>query len=437
MRDCQQLRKTAVRDIVSSIEEGSIQDVMNVIRIGAEVGGDLFNGNQHNTGSIMKRASDLVLVFPVLVSTSLKIETAVLVSKAIEKKCVNMLQILFSATDLTRYRDTKDLYDYISKFHKNLNTNSRNISLDDFINVMDAMVNANEVTITDKEAYDMVMREMREINSVANDMLRESSVNNFVVTKTMYGRTNVTLEAGPTPNQKDQAKYPNAKDQADFIKSQIVSSDITKANELTPTVMMVNFVTMIDGAPVNRTGVVGVKAKMYPVDHMEIVGRLSSKYSESNTLFNLIRCSTKEKSFFKDFAFAIEKTKLDAVNIAKGSVNSKLFKTLERRASANNTRLLKSGDASPITTLVISQEEVEYLKKYCNMDMENINTAKVIFNGYNLMGVVVVDDSIEVAKFLFDDGEGMFETITYDSLAKEDKNSDYKKIVNLMAKMNR
>jgi hypothetical protein len=385
----------------------------------------------------MKRASDLVLVFPVLVSTSLKIETAVLVSKAIEKKCVNMMQILFSATDLTRYRDTKDLYDYISKHHKNLNTSGRNISLDDFIKVMDAMVNANEVTITDKEAYDMVMREMKEINSVANDMLRESSVNDFVVTKTMYGRTNVTLEAGPTPNVKNQLNYPSAKDQADFIKSQIVSNDITKAKELTPTIMMVNFVTVIDGTPVHRTGVIGIKAKMYPVDHMEIISRLSSKYSESNTLFNLIRCSTKEKSFFKDFAFAIEKTKLDAINIAKGSVNSKLFKTLERRASGNNTRLLKSGDASPITTLVISQEEVEYLKKYRNMDMENINTARVIFNGYNLMGVVVVDDSIEVAKFLFDDGDEMFETITYDSLAKEDKNSDYKKIVNLMAKMNR
>ena len=69
--------------------------------------------------------------------------------------------------------------------------------------------------------------------------------------------------------------------------------------------------------------------------------------------------------------------------------------------------------------------------------MEKISTAKTIFNGYNLMGLVIVDDSIEVAKFLYDDNEGTFESITYDSLAKEDKNGDYKKIVNLMARMNR
>ena len=98
--------------------------------------------------------------------------------------------------------------------------------------------------------------------------------------------------------------------------------------------------------------------------------------------------------------------------------------------------MLKIGDGSPITSLVISQEEVEYLKKYSNMDLEKINTARVILNGYNLMRIVIVDDSLEIAKFL-EDNEGIFETLTYDALAKEDKNGDYKKIVNLMAQLNR
>ena len=434
MRDCQQLRRTAVRNVISHIEEGTIQDVMDVVKKGSDLGNELF-GSKKYTGSIVKRTSDLVLVFPVLVSTSLKLETAVLVSKAIEKKCVSLLQILFSAVNLTHYKDTKDLYDYIGKFHKNLNS-SGNISLDDFITAMDAMVGTNEMTITNKDAYNAVMNEMREINTVANDLMREYSVNDYGITRTMGGMTDLTLKDS---KGKDKGGQPNqdSTDQAAFFKSQIISSDVNKANELVPTMMMVNFVTIVDGNPVNRTGVIGVKAKMYPIDHMEIIGRLSDKYSDSNSLFSLIRASTKEKSFFKDFALAIEKTKMDAINIAKGSVNSKLFRMLERRASSNNSRLLKGGDASPITTLVISQEEVEYLKKYSNMDIEKINTAKVIFNGYNLMGLVIVDDSIEVAKFLFDDGEGMFESVTYKSLAKDDKNDDYKKIVNLMAKMNR
>lgn len=446
MDNSQQLQRTVVKDIVAFCEDSSIKDVMDAINTAAATGSKFLNGaSARPSGSIVARTSQLVLVFPVLVSNAIKLETAVLISKAIEKKCVSLLQILFSAINLTEYNDTRDLYDYLAKFHTNLNVNPGAVTLDDFINAMDAMVAREAATVINKDAYDSIMTEMRLINSVAKDTFRESSVNDFAVTKTKFGQTIVSLEAGgassgnnPQPNTPNpQARFMRVGDASDFFKSQIIPTDVNKANELVPTMMMVNFITMKDGQAINRTGVIGVKAKMYPIESMELVGRISNKYTDSNTLFNLIKCSTKEKSFFKDFAFALEKTKMDAINIAKGSVNSKLFKTLENRATRNRSRLLRRGDASPITTLVISQEEVEYLKKYSNINLESPNAVKVVFNGYNLMGLVIVDDSIEVAKFLYDDGEGIFETLTYDALAKDDKNGDYKKIVNLMAKMNR
>lgn len=446
MDNSQQLQRTVVKDIVAFCEDSSIKDVMDAINTAATTGSKFLNGaSARPSGSIVARTSQLVLVFPVLVSNAIKLETAVLISKAIEKKCVSLLQILFSAINLTEYNDTRDLYDYLAKFHTNLNVNPGAVTLDDFINAMDAMVASEAATVINKDAYDSIMTEMRLINSVAKDTFRESSVNDFTVTKTKFGQTIVSLEAGgassgnnPQPNTPNpQARFMRVGDASDFFKSQIIPTDVNKVNELVPTMMMVNFITMKDGQAINRTGVIGVKAKMYPIESMELVGRISNKYTDSNTLFNLIKCSTKEKSFFKDFAFALEKTKMDAINIAKGSVNSKLFKTLENRATRNRSRLLRRGDASPITTLVISQEEVEYLKKYSNINLESPNAVKVVFNGYNLMGLVIVDDSIEVAKFLYDDGEGIFETLTYDALAKDDKNGDYKKIVNLMAKMNR
>ena len=428
MRNSQELHKTVVRDIISFTEDGTIKDFMDLIDKGAEVK-NKFISDKKQSGSIARRASDLVLVFPVLVSTSLKMSTATLISKAIEKKCVSLLQLLFSAVDLKEYKDSKDLFDYISKFHTNINRNG--ISLDDFMTAMSNAVTTNEVAITDKDAYNMVMESLKGINDAANDALRESSINDYHVNTTMYGRTNVTLEAD-TDSSNTKRKKIN-------LNSEVISNEMKKANELVPTMMTVNYLTVTSGgnAVVQRTGVIGVKAKMYPVDHTEIIGRLSSKYSDSNTLFSLIRCSTKEKSFFKDFAFALEKTKLDAINIAKGSVNSKLFRTLERRAARDKIKLLKSGDASPITSLVVSQEEVEYLKKYSNMDIEKISTARVILNGYNLLYLVIVDDSLEIAKILEDNDDNIFETITYDSLKKEDKNGDYRKIINLMSQMNR
>ena len=155
---------------------------------------------------------------------------------------------------------------------------------------------------------------------------------------------------------------------------------------------------------------------------------------------NLIKVTTGEKSFFKDLAFAFDKLKRDAVNIAKGSINSKLFSALERRASKNNSKFLKMGDASPITTIVISQSEVETLKNDSHnvINIENPTILTSIMNGYNLMGFVIADDIAGIAKFFFDDGNNTFETITYRSLSKENSGTeDMKQMVNLVNKMTR
>lgn len=437
MEHSQELVRTAVRDIMSLNEDGTIKDIMDLMDKGTEFGNKFLKRN-HSTGSIIKKSSDLVLVFPVLVSNTLKMQTALLISKAIERKCVALLNILFSSTNMYNNKDVGNIYDYIGQYHTNIDGYNNAITLDDFITAMRNAV--GESSIINKDDYDMVMEWMEDINSSAKDALRESSINDYKIRKTPYN-VNVTLEADQ-PERFIKDRYGNEiPAHADFVpaidrNNEFIDSEVKKANELQPTMMTVNFLSNTGNNVVKMSGVIGVKAKMYPVDHTEIVGRLSSKYSDSNTLFSLIRCSTKEKSFFKDFAFALEKTKFDAINIAKGSVNSRLFRLLERRAARNRLRLLKIGDGSPITTLVISQEEVEYLKKYSNMDIEKANVAKVILDGYNLMGIVIVDDSLEIAKFL-NDGDTLYETLTYDALKKESKNDDINKIVNLMSKMSR
>lgn len=447
MEHSQELVRTAMRDIISLNEDGTIKDIMDLMDKGTEFGNKFLKRN-HSTGSIIKKSSDLVLVFPVLVSNTLKMKTAILISKAIERKCVALLNILFSSTNMYNNKDVGNIYDYIGQYHTNIDGYNNAITLDDFITAMRNAV--GESSIINKDDYDMVMEWMEDINSSAKDALRESSINDYKIRKTPYD-VSITLEADQPKQDQPKTEKPKRfiKDRygndipvhADFVpaidrNSEIIDSEIKKANELQPTMMTVNFLSNTGNNVVKMSGVIGVKAKMYPVDHTEIVGRLSSKYSDSNTLFNLIRCSTKEKSFFKDFAFALEKTKFDAINIAKGSVNSRLFRLLERRAARNRLKLLRIGDGSPITTLVISQEEVEYLKKYSNMDIEKANVAKVILDGYNLMGIVIVDDSLEIAKFL-NDGETLYETLTYDTLKKESKNDDINKIVNLMSKMSR
>lgn len=412
MNKCEMLHETIVRDVIDVINNvKQLDDVEWINRTG-------------RVGSISRQASNLVLVFPVIVSNSINIQTASLIAKAIERKCVSLLQILFASVNIT---DEDNLYDFISQFHSNLNAR---LTLDDFIKFADGMVESGVIEIIDKDAYEAVKEDMRNINYYLDTSFNETSINDYVSKTNIYGESTIMLEA--------RSNEPTLKDQTEYFKNQLLPQDVQKANELMPTTVAVNFTTYCDGIKNRSTGIIGVKAKLYPVDSMEIILRITSKYKDSNTLFNLIRASTREISFFKDLAFAIDKAKLDAVNMAKESNNAKLFKLLERRAAKNKfSALLKKNDASPITSLVISQEEVEYLKKYNNLDMEKSYVTRSILEAYNLMDIVIADESLEVAKFLFDDGDGIYDTLPFDALEKEAKDSSYKKVINLMSKINR
>lgn len=462
MNDCRQLHETVVKDIVDVI--GDIKDFDQI---------DWIN-NKNSTGSIAKRASNLVLVFPVIVSNALSMETAMIINKAIERKCCSLLQILFSSM---QFANSDNLIDYLRKFHTNLDLKS-GMDLDEFLDIMDKMVDEGTV-IVNKEMYEAIKEDMHNIDYHLSTDFNPISINDYKIVNNYFGESSVVCEAnsrnlntgiyddkdliaamnrsinkrvdksiakgfkkGITVNNNNNIgkadRNMSAKDATDYFSKQLLDNDIKKANELMPTTMVVNFIsTSDDGRNSERvTGVIGVKAKMYPVDSMDICNRLSSKIKDRNGLFNLVRASTREISFFKDLAFAIDKAKLDAVYMASDSNNARMFKVLERRAAKNKfSRLIKKNDASAITSLVLSQYEVEYLKQM-NINMEKSYNARSILEAYNLMDIVIADESLEIAKFIFDDGDGVYEALTFDALEKQSNDNTYKKVVNLVSKIN-
>ena len=430
MNKCEQLHETVVRDIVDIITSAKDFDQIKWIN------------NKNNTGSIAKRASNLVLVFPVIVSNSLNINTAMIISKAIERKCCSLLQILFSSMQIS---DADNLQDYVKQFHTNLDLKT-GMDLDEFFGIMDDLVDEGAV-IVNKEMYEAIKEDMHNINYYLDTDFNPNSINDYKVANNAFGEATVMLETKKgniTTNYYGGARpsdplHPNAKDQNDYFAHQLLDNDIKKANELMPTTMIVNFISRDEGVNdvIRMSGVIGVKAKMYPVDSMDICNRLASKVKDKNGLFNLVRASTREISFFKDLAFAIDKAKMDAIYMASDSNNAKMFKVLERRAAKNKfSRLIKKNDASPITSLVISQYEVDYMKQL-NIDMNKSYNARAILEGYNLMDIVVADESMEIARFLFDDGDGVYEALTFDALEKQANDNTYKKVVNLVSKINR
>lgn len=436
MNKCEQIHETVIRDIVDIIMDIKNSDEVSIL---------LNRGKSYK--SVAQASSNLVLVFPVVSSKAVDIKNASMICKAIERKAVSMLQMLFSAVSIT---NADNAIDYIKQFHTNLKLDN-DLNLDQFIDAVDTFVinseSAGLLEITDKVVYDTMMSGLKDLNYTLPDDISDCSINEYKIYPQIYGTSNIIREKqGDTSLDVAKAKLDAQKVNADIkksrtdsIKYQILDSDIKKANELIPTSMIINFVSTADETPISQNVVIGVKAKLYPIDSVDMLNRIKLKNQDNNGFNKFIRASTREISFFKDFLFAIDKAKLDAISSSRRGSSSKIWKVLERRSIKSKVRrsLGSANDASAITTLVVTQEEAEYLKKNDNIDIERAEIMRPIMEAYNLMGVCIVDETMETAKFLFDTGDDLYETLSFNHLERESADNGYKKIINLMTKLSR
>ena len=411
-------------------------------------------GPLKGASSIAKAASNLTMVFPVLCTRGISIESSSMITKALEKNIVSMLQRLFASWQLADASVT-DVQDYISKFHGNIS--SKVASLDDVFRMTDSASNFKnggslkfDASVAANEAA--IREDMKNINFYLPNSISESALTRFSINED--GTTTINKNVGlDDSNNSDMAGNvsKNGKFQADatktrteIFKNQVPDSDFKKANELMPTTMIINFnVDKGDGTPVAyQSALTAVKAKLYPVSSEDIVSHISDKVIDKNWITNFFRASTREISFMKDFVLALDKAKIDALsNSERRKTTDKMWKVLERRALTSRLkramRRPDSASVAAITTLVISQEEVEYLRKYNNVDIEKVSTIMNLFDSLNLMCICIVDESLEVAKFIYDEQEPTWETISFTHLEREASDNTYKKVVNLMTKVSR
>lgn len=437
--------------------------------------------------NIAKEAKGLTAVFPVLVSESVSVEQAQMIAKAAERKYVTMFQMLFAASQIT---DAKSAQSYLKKFHNNI-TSSLDLSdmtvddVIDFANKLDeevqttALTNAHITEATKAVLEDLAFNE--NYTKVLAENLNPVSLNNYKV-KTVFGdykatqvseanddyytvedrsdstewegiddnngnvykqRTNTTTRRTPI-TARDRAatlkdKNATLKDKADIISKQIVTTDIKKANEATPSLMIINFVTQADGRDneIVNTAVIGVKCVIHYVPSSEMMNRMVLKNTDRRGLLNFIRATTGEIQFFRDFLFAIDRAKIDAVaKTSKGS-NSRIWKMLEiraNRAKMNATARADNAACAAITMLVLSKAEVDIIKQSYRLDLSKASTMLSVMKGYNFIGVAVIDEVNEKVDFLYDDGTKNFETISFMSLEREQGAGEYKKMINTLVK---
>lgn len=472
MNNCKVVHETIIKDIV---------DVLMDIKDTDEIQYAL--GKSKSFKSISSASANLICVFPVLVDRSIGIERAQMIAKAYERKAVAMLQMLFSAFSIS---DAENAQEYIRQFHTNLKVDDK-ITIDRFVDAVDqwaSKLDESSGIDTSRDIINAVKEDLKNLNYYLQsyDSMNDTPISAYkVVPEASYGRygtsrviceapgdnnrnrnnggrggnnertTNINRNENITRNINTTNTTTNInrsipdvttmkKNSAEYYSKQILDTDIKKSNELMPTLMAISFLKQTeDGSDLCKVSeaVIGVKAKMYPVNPDDIIDRLSSMNKDKNGLNNFIRASTREISFWKDFIFAIDRAKLDAIAGSNRGSSSKIWKLLQRRALKSRIRrnFRMENDATAITSLALSQETAEALMIQSNMNIENDGMAHRMMEAWNLMSICIVDEALEIAKFIYDTGDDMYESLSFNALERDSSDATYKRVVNLITKM--
>lgn len=214
------------------------------------------------------------------------------------------------------------------------------------------------------------------------------------------------------------------------LKDTLIDNDVKKSNELVPTLLAfrVHFKNGENVVPLDF--IVGIKTVVHPVSADEIIKNLSKGLKEKNTFFNFIRWTTGEIKFLKDFILNIDGIKEDVLD--KSSKGSQWWSALKRRKNVAKFKaaLMMKKQILPNATIVVSTEEVSYLKNEHGIDLFNPRVVKELMEYYFLLGFVILDPSTELAYFIFDGYSG-YQTFSYEALERENTNTA-KEIKNIM-----
>lgn len=403
---------------MSYIQESILSDIINVYD---NVTADDFSldkllptqaGGYKSFKSINSATKDLVLTFPVMFSRNMELATAELIAKALEAKYANLVKMLLTAMAIT---NATDAIDYVKNIHSNMQFND-GIDVDDYLTI-------NNKLAKESGAMTMFTPGIKAVYENYKHSLKHSlPLTNTIIT-----------EADSKRNENKSGKSKDDKPGSVTLMSQ---DKIDKANQQMPLMMKVNFISKATGRPITTSAYLGIKCKLFDVSGLDIVQRIVSKNSSAISLFNFIRATSQEIGFWRDFVFALSKAKVDAISNARNGSSSKMWKALEQRATKSklNQFFRQKNDATAITSLLVTTDEVEELKKNNDIDLSRSNVARKIMSDYNLLCIGIVDETTESVALIFDTGDDEYELVRFKSL-KKDKDMDAKQIVNLLTKM--
>lgn len=467
---------------------GDLKDTVELI--GSVLKGDTISMNKVNNlkySSIAKMASEGTLQFPVLVSSSIDIETAQNISKALERNYSTFVQTALSLFPSMAVNGSNDVTaaNFIKQFHQNnggfdtfdlianIAEGYTTLFSDENVVFESAIYNGKTKTIEAKNKEQLIdLMESVRIDILNNKYIPKAEITYNFKDKKLSKKFNSLTEANDDWEQykyyqterrdnhnkrldganyklnKDKFYYQKERDEyntnvqqnsGDYMRDVLRDNDVRKANELIATTLHIRVKLFNKNTGTNEGSVdfiIGVKCTMHVVKTNEMIVNLVGACTNNDRVFNFLRWTTGEISFFKDFLFNIKEIKDDVANRKSGSSPWWLALKKRRLLGKSKRAILSNKQLLPNATIVINAEEAEYIKTQYGYDLFNPLFINKIMDQYYLLGFVVVDNSAQVAHFIFENDRKDYQTITFSALEKAGSN-DERKFKEMLKAVNR
>ena len=319
--------------------------------------------NNFKPKSIASLARDQIMTFPIYMSGDVPAEAGVTMIKAIEKQYSVFAMLALSnrlnyssdeymnigdvIDDIHKNEDSPDLLRYVLR----LGNNVANIS-----NIFESVRMA-------KDEYEAMKYNL--IDEITTESINEKyKPNEYAIT-----RVERVTEGILEDNAKDMdkvvawaqsTKTPNKGFRGNDSKGRGIIPFDEKyfggyAGSLVPT--LVSATITVDGKP--REFMIAIKGTAHVVPREQMDSMLVDAVHNNELAFKIIKWSKGETRFFRDFVFGIKDARDDAVAMKSGNA---WLPALKRRKMASKTFVGGGAPISPISTLIITDIDVENVK---------------------------------------------------------------------------
>lgn len=337
--------------------------------------------------SVISNASNAVMDFPLLVSSSVSPNAAKVTSKLIELLYASFVEAAISlqaAIDLDKGESIKTL---IGRVHNNITV--RESAEFDY-------------TPLEEDIRDMVINTMDNGAHVEIGELKPDKRNSYSFYEVVANQT-------PNPTSKIPSPVPDRYN--DLVASQGSgnSKGAYRVQDIEKAVMSIQPLPFVGEVTV-YTGKGGAIARIkfnysirvvpHPIESSDVVQTLKDVVVTHAGRFKWIQVLTGEKGLISDLLFGIDDIKKDYVPEARGD---KWFGTLRRLA-----RLQKDADGYlkeskiPTGSLLVSQSDIDELCGISGLKFGN-SMMSMICDHFTLMGIYIIDESIGSLKVFLAD----------------------------------